>query len=135
MSKTTLKGRRFLIKSMKVTNITWSVYEEDIWDRLVMVPDEVLADVIEHNFEKWNGLPMEQKHDYLLSLLHHCPAKLNMFMELPDELEVPDELVEDDDICDYMCDKYGFLIEGFTLESDYEEPMRHVISTNSCKHF
>lgn len=37
---------------------------------------------------------------------------------LPNEVEIPEELTNDDEISDYLSNTYGFLHEGFELDSD-----------------
>ena len=40
------------------------------------------------------------------------------WLGLPDHVDIPDD-VEDDDIADYLSDKYEFCVFGFNIETIY----------------
>ena len=86
------------------------------FDNQRMAESEEMAEFIGISVEKYESLTQEERYDWAYDKFRHCPALLDEFMGLPDEVDIPLELVDDEDISNWLSDEYGFCHEGFKLK-------------------
>lgn len=106
---------------MKITNIDWYVNREDILEaKDNLSVDEILKIIKakDMNQQKWNSLTSDEQDEIVLWELHHCPAKVNELMKLPDEVVLPDEFSEydTDEIAEHLSDQFGWFVNSFVIE-------------------
>ena len=113
-------------------NIQWDFDIDEVFERLDNMPADKAAEELGIPKEKYANMTTEERHNFAYDLFHHCPAALDEFMGLPDEIEIPRELIEDEDISNWLSDEYGFCHEGFELESIFPHklPMKKI----TCPH-
>ena len=101
---------------LKAYDIEWDFDEDQIFERIDETESEEMAEIIGISVEKYESLTQEERYDWAYDKFRHCPALLDEFMGLPDEVDIPLELVDDEDISNWLSDEYGFCHEGFQLE-------------------
>lgn len=108
---------------MKAYNIDWLVDLDEVYEILDDMSFEKAALAIGVPPIIWANMTTEERHDKAYSLFHHCPATLDEFLNLPNEVEIPDELIDENDITDYLCDTFGYCIgkNGYSLSIDIKK--------------
>ena len=101
---------------LKAYDIEWDFDEDQIFERIDETESEEMAEFIGISVEKYESLTQEERYDWAYDKFRHCPALLDEFMGLPDEVDIPLELVDDEDISNWLSDEYGFCHEGFKLK-------------------
>ena len=101
---------------LKAYDIEWDFDEDQIFERIDETESEEMAEIIGISVEKYESLTQEERYDWAYDKFRHCPALLDEFMGLPDEVDIPLELVDDEDISNWLSDEYGFCHEGFQLK-------------------
>lgn len=102
---------------MKIAyNIQWSIDMDEVYERLDSMPAEKAAEALGVHFYTYANMTTEERHDYAYDKFHHCPAELDEFIGLPEVVEIPENLADDEDISDWLSDKFGYCHGGFELK-------------------
>ena len=67
---------------------------------------------------RYARMTTEERHDFAYDVLRHCPALLDEFMGLPEEIEIPEELTDKADISEWLTCEFGFYHQGFELKEE-----------------
>lgn len=102
---------------MKATNIDWNVSDEEIMTVLDSLTAKEAAKRLGVPYNTYANMTTNERHDYAFDVFRHNAADRAEFVFLPDEVTLPEEAVdwEDDEITDYLSDKYGYFINGYDL--------------------
>lgn len=102
----------------KATNINWDIDMESALDTLDCMTAEAASEALGVPKNHYANMTSSERHDFAEDLWRHSPATLEEFMGLPDSVILPATLddAEDEDITDYLSDKYGFCINGYDVE-------------------
>lgn len=105
---------------LKISNIDWNIDMDEVMEKLdelnetetlkVLGYDETLSD-------RWKKASDAVRMDMAESTFRHCPGLLYDFLELPESLELSDEYDKDQDVVDYLSDKYGYCINSLSIET------------------
>ena len=110
---------------MKIAyNIQWSIDMDEVYERLDSMTAEKAAEALGVHFYTYANMTTEERHDYAYDKFNHCPAELDEFIGLPEEVEIPENLADDEDISDWLSDKFGYCHEGFGLKEKEENTKR-----------
>ena len=102
---------------LKAYDIEWDFDKDQILERIDEAEPKEMAKLIGIPVKKYESLTQEERYDWANDKFRHCPALLDEFMGLPDEVDIPLELVDDEDIANWLSDEYGFCHEGFKLKT------------------
>jgi hypothetical protein len=100
---------------MKASNIKWDIDMDEVYERLDEMSADSAAQALSVPTKTYANMTTVERHDYAYDLFHHSSAALDEFFELPDEIEIPEELKDDDDISDWLSDKFGFCHSWFDI--------------------
>ena len=102
---------------MKIAyDIQWDIDMDEVYELLDDMTAEKAAKALEISVERYSNMTTEERHDYAFDVFHHCPALLDEFVGLPDEIDIPEALNDDEDIADWLSDKYGYCHRGFQIK-------------------
>lgn len=104
---------------MWAINIDWDVDIEEAFDILDEMKVEEAAEAVGLSSDKYVNMTTEEQHDYVCDYFRHRPGALCKLFDLPDKVEVPNDY-DEEEISDYLSDKYGFCHWGFELKEDDE---------------
>ena len=107
---------------MKATDISW---EFDLDDELIAtMPLEEVASVLGTTKSNLLSYNTEGIKDFIEDRFHHQPGIkddfANIILNLPLTEEIPAD-IEEDEVADYLSDKYGYLIESLSIEPTLDE--------------
>ena len=102
-------------------NIDWSIDIEEAYEKLDDMDVQKASEFFEIPYEQYSNMTTNERHDYAYSAFHHCPAKLDEFMELPSQVEIPEELKDDEDITNWLSDLFGYCINGYDIIKHVEK--------------
>lgn len=111
---------------LKAVEIQWDIDRDEVYERIYSTAPKDVAVLIGMAPEAFEELSAEDRRDVAYDKFRHCPALLDDFMGLPDEVDIPPELTDSEDISEWLSDKYGFCHEGFQL--------KHVTTHTKPKH-
>ena len=114
---------------MKAYEIKWNIDIKESYEKLDEMTAEAAASALEIPVNTYGNMTTEERHDYAYDKFHHCPAALEEFLGMPDEVEIPEEIASDPEysdnydglvecISDWLSDEYGYCHEGFKLDID-----------------
>ena len=106
---------------LKVTNINWDIDMDEVYEKLDEMTAEKAAKVLEVPADKYANMTSSERHDYAYDVFRHCPGRLYEFLELPESLELSDEYDKDQDVVDYLSDKYGYCIKSLSVETIFND--------------
>ena len=102
---------------LKAYDIWWDFDKDEIFERIDETDPKDMAKMIGVTLKQYKSLSDEDRHDLAYDKFRHCPALLDEFMGLPNEIEIPSELTDSEDISNWLSDEYGFCHEGFQLKT------------------
>lgn len=111
---------------MKVTNVQWDFDMDEVYERLDSMSEKAAADALEVALSDYSRMSVLERHDLAEHLFHHCPAKLDEFVGLPDEIEVPDPITSaysdpeelEEVISDWLSEEFGYCHSGFEVKAE-----------------
>lgn len=117
---------------LKAYDIWWDFDKDQIFERIDETDSAEMAKIIGITPKQYESLSPEERHDLAYDKFRHCPALLDEFMGLPDEIDIPPELVDPEDISDWLSDEYGFCHEGFQLKTVEKHKIPKKIYCPNC---
>ena len=117
---------------LKAYDIWWDFDKDQIFERIDETDSAEMAKIIDITPKQYESLSPEERHDLAYDKFRHCPALLDEFMGLPDEIDIPPELVDPEDISDWLSDEYGFCHEGFQLKTVEKHKIPKKIYCPNC---
>ena len=117
---------------LKAYDIWWDFDKDQIFERIDETDSAEMAKIIGITPKQYESLSPEERHDLAYDKFRHCPALLDEFMGLPDEIDIPTELVDPEDISDWLSDEYGFCHEGFQLKTVEKHKIPKKIYCPNC---
>jgi hypothetical protein len=108
---------------MKAYNICWVIDYDFAFEILDYDCDKAIKS-LEISKEKYMSMSIEERHDYAYDIWRHCPAKIEEFLGLPDEVEIPEcvanevEEYGDEVITEYLADTFGTFLDYYDLDYD-----------------
>lgn len=102
---------------LKISNIDWDIDMDEVNEKLDEMTVEKAAKALEVPADKYANMTTSERHDYAYDVFRHCPGRLYEFLELPESLELSDEYDKDQDVVDYLSDKYGYCINSLSIET------------------
>lgn len=103
---------------MKALNINWEIDFDEIYEKLDEMTVKNAAKALELPEERYANMTTEERHDYAYDYFRHRIKAMEEFVGLPDEVEIPKEITSEEDITDYLSDEFGYLINGYELDTD-----------------
>lgn len=99
-------------------NIDWDVDMDEVYEHLDEMTCTKAAEALELSKERYANMTTGERHDYAYDKFRHCPAELDEFLGLPDEVTLPDD-VEEEDAADWLSDTYGYCINGLDIRPEF----------------
>ncbi len=104
---------------MKAYNIDWDTDEaQTTEDLLDYGTRKQIAEIIQVTTSKLKSLGKNELYDMVRDRFHHCPALMDKFYNLPESVTIPNELKNEQDITEWLSDKYGCCIRNYKLDTN-----------------
>ena len=103
-----------------VTNINWAWDEDDVFNEMVSMSEEDKAKFVKMargEEIRVSCMTDEEILDDFQDGLRHNRITPEEFFNLPESVEV-DADWSDEDVTNYLCDEYGFFINGYARSDD-----------------
>lgn len=114
---------------IKATNIDWDVDMDEVYEKLDELSAAEAAEALEIQVDTYANMTTTERHDYAYTVFRHRPGLMYDFLSLPEEVEITEEM-EEDDVVDYLSDKYGYCINFLSIAC---ESTKVAIPDNSCE--
>ena len=101
---------------MKAVKIEWDIDMDEVYEILDDMTIEKAAAAINISERKYANMTTAERHDHAYDFFRHCPGALYDFFCLNEEEDIP-ENVNEEDVADYLSDKYGFCINSLQIAS------------------
>lgn len=99
-------------------NIEWDIDIDEVLDSLSLINEQERAKALDIPLDKYLAMSEEERRDYATSHFHHCPGALYDYLGLPAEVTIPEKITENEDITDWLSDKFGYCLYGYVLSTD-----------------
>ena len=99
-------------------NIDWDVDMDEVYEVLDEMTCGLAAKALGLSKARYSNMTTGERHDYATDVFRHCPAQLDEFLGLPDEVMLPDD-VEEEDAADWLSDTYGYCINGLDIRPEF----------------
>lgn len=103
---------------MKAINVWWDIDMDEVYERLDESVPATVAEILDVPADRYARMTTEERHDFAYDVFRHCPALLDEFMGLPEEIEIPEELTDEADISEWLTYEFGFYHQGFELKEE-----------------
>jgi hypothetical protein len=106
---------------MKAFNIEWVIDFEEVYELFDRMDDKQAAEELGLSEKDYIKLFKEDRNSLIYEKYRKRQGELEQLVGLPNEVELPAEITTDEEATEWLSTEYGYFINGYELDTDYQE--------------
>ena len=106
---------------MRAFNIQWVIDFDEVYDLFDSMDDKQAAEKLGLSEKDYIKLFKEDRDSLIYEKYRKRQGELEQLVGLPNEVELPAEITTDEDATEWLSSEYGYFINGYELDTDYQE--------------